>query len=126
MSLAAITANVKGILSAVSGVANVYDHKKYTNNDAAFKAAFKSGNVINTWMITRESTDAQDRGPNNEFDVHTMVVAGYLTETEADFECCARGLLEFSYERAAGRVRDIWRSALPLLRAGDEGGRRTE
>jgi hypothetical protein len=83
VSLQTITANMKGILAAVQGVANVYDHKKWTNDDTSFNQAFKSGSAINTWMITREATQAQDRGPNNEFDIHQMVIAGYNQVAEA-------------------------------------------
>ncbi len=83
MSLQQIIANTAGILAAVQGVANVSDHKKYVNDDNSFNSAFKSGNAINAWMLTRDSTKAEDRGPNNEYDVHQIVVAGYMSVQES-------------------------------------------
>ena len=84
MPLQQIIANAKGMLQAVSGVANVYDHLVYANDDKTVASKFTDTNSrIHAWMITRPATQGEDRGPNNEYDVHRLQIRGYLGVSEA-------------------------------------------
>ena len=60
MSESAIRAQIKVILSAVSNIGNVYDTKRYYNNQADRLAIMKTTiggtDQIRAWMISREGT----------------------------------------------------------------------
>ena len=60
MSEVLIRAQIKVILSAVSNIGNVYDTKRYYNNQAdrlaIMKATIGSTDQIRAWMISREGT----------------------------------------------------------------------
>ena len=60
MSESAIRAQIKVILSAVSNIGNVYDTKRYYNNQAdrlaIMKATIGGTDQIRAWMISREGT----------------------------------------------------------------------
>ena len=60
MSEALIRAQIKVILSAISNIGNVYDTKRYYNNQAdrleIMKATISSTDQIRAWMISREGT----------------------------------------------------------------------
>jgi hypothetical protein len=78
MSLRAILDATKTILSGISVAGRVYEHQLYAMDDVDFVSFFKdSNNRIDTCMITRGSTDAQDEGPNNQFDYHLLVIDKY-------------------------------------------------
>ena len=60
MSEVLIRAQIKSILSAISNIGNVYDTKRYYNNQAdrltIMKATISSVDQIRAWMISREGT----------------------------------------------------------------------
>lgn len=84
MPLRNILDATKAILGAVNVAGKVYEHQLYVMNDADFSSFFNDGTGrIDTCMITRGSTVAQDEGPNNQFDYHTLVIDKYRTVSRA-------------------------------------------
>jgi hypothetical protein len=78
MSLRAQIDAIKSIAGGTGKIGKVYGHLVHAKEDADLVALFKDSNGrIDAAMITRESTDSQDRGPNNNYDLHTMVLRWY-------------------------------------------------
>jgi hypothetical protein len=80
---------INAVLSIAQGVANsgkVYPHIVWSADDADVAALFTDGNgKLNTIMITRESTNSMDRGPNDNRDQHTIVLEWFrATHRAAD------------------------------------------
>jgi hypothetical protein len=73
---------VKAIAQGTGKIGKIYGHLLYANNDADLITFFKdANNRIDVAFITRESTDSQDRGPNNNYDLHTLALAWYRSVT---------------------------------------------
>jgi hypothetical protein len=82
MALRAQIDAVKAIALGTGKIGKIYGHLLYANNDADLVGFFKDANSrIDVGFITRESTDSQDRGPNNNYDLHTLVLAWYRSVT---------------------------------------------
>jgi hypothetical protein len=68
---------INAALSLAQSVANsgkVYPHIVWSVDDSDVQSLFTDGsNRLNTIMITRESTNSIDRGPNDNRDQHTLV-----------------------------------------------------
>jgi hypothetical protein len=75
---------VKTIATGTGKIGKIYGHLLYANNDADLITFFKDASGrIDVAFITRESTDSQDRGPNNNYDLHTLALAWYRSVTRA-------------------------------------------
>jgi hypothetical protein len=74
------------IAQATGKIAKVYKHLVYANNEQDMIAFFKdpSLNRIDVCMITREGTDADDQGPDNEYDRHSILLKWYRSASRAD------------------------------------------
>lgn len=84
MSLQLITAAMQSILSGIAVAGRVYPHQVWVNSDVDYVKFFANAQgVIDTAMITRGNTQAQDEGPNNEFDYHLMVIDKYRAVSRA-------------------------------------------
>src|SRR6476660_8172692 len=69
---------VKAIAAGTGKIGKIYGHLLYANNDADLVTFFKDSNGrIDVAMLTRESTDSQDRGTNNNYDLHSLVLRWY-------------------------------------------------
>jgi len=63
MAYADIAAAIKTVIESASGTANVYDYTRFNSADPEqMKTLFQSGNVINTWQITRSLANAEFDG----------------------------------------------------------------
>ena len=61
MSLATIRTRIKAVLDGVSGVSNkTYDRERYAAHWDTYLSFFKSSNnIIDGWIIARESSDEE-------------------------------------------------------------------
>ena len=75
---------IKTILEGISGVANVYDTVRNWQTEKEFReAARSSSGVIQFWLLTRESTEAEDLGPQLTARRHTIALHGYYGVNDA-------------------------------------------
>lgn len=82
-----IIPRVQAILAGIAGVgANVYPYIRIAADDAAFNKLFfdAAAQRIHGYTITRESTDSQDRDIGARWDIHNIVVRGYMGAKDAD------------------------------------------
>lgn len=78
MSLANNILALKTILEGIGGVANVYDVVRNWKTEKEFrKAARTASGEIQFWLLTRESTEARDLGPQLTSRRHTIALHGY-------------------------------------------------
>ena len=84
MSLTNILQAVKTILEGVSGVANVYDTVRNWQTEKQFRDAARTpAGGIQFWFLTRESTAAEDLGPQFTTRRHTLALHGYYGVQDA-------------------------------------------
>jgi len=80
MSLTLIRAKIKTKLEAISGVENVYDYKRFSNDLATYKDLFVKDSRVNTWDIERNSFTRTDRGATSVEDVtHNFIIRGFYS-----------------------------------------------
>ena len=89
MSESAIRAQIKSILSNISNIGNVYDTKRYYNNQAdrltIMKATISSVDQIRAWMISREGTPEVNQvllglsASNGREVVHKYSIEGWIS-----------------------------------------------
>ena len=86
MSRALISAQIKVILLAVSGVGTkVHEYERWTANWKDYLAMFKTGSKIKGWTITRTKTPETSKTPSTNTRIHTFIIRGYysLDDSEA-------------------------------------------
>jgi len=86
VSLRAQLDAVKAILVATAKVAKVYEHLVYANNDQDMITFFKDpvNGRIDVCFITRESTQSNDQGADNNYDLHTISLSWYRSVHRAN------------------------------------------
>lgn len=108
MSLATIKTEIASIVSAVSGVSNVYKRDRWTVNTEQFNAAFKtaSGKLMG-WMITRMKTEEIDDTSTGNQAKHWIRIRGVYAISDADDS-------ETTFEALVEAVRDALRAKFGL------------
>lgn len=87
MSYSTILAQVKTVLSGVSGTANVYDYWRYSSDMTTLKSLFVSNGILHTWMITRTSASAEASLDSQVFRNHQFELTGfYQVDDSAESE----------------------------------------
>jgi len=85
MSEVLIRAQIKSILSGVTGVSNVHDYQRWADRWDAFLSYFKDSNdTINGWTITREKTPALCASVTHDERRHAFRIRGYYGLRDAD------------------------------------------
>jgi hypothetical protein len=89
MSEAAIRAQIKTVLEAVSGIGAVHDYERYPRSLGDFFLAMTSGSPskVNGWVIHRESTRSSrvTLGVNGQIErVHVFKITGFYQLDDAD------------------------------------------
>jgi len=83
--------SLRNILNAAAAIAvavnhsgRVYNHLIWAVDDKEMKDRFTDNTgLLNTIMITRESTRSEDEGPNSNYDYHTIVLRWYRSMSRA-------------------------------------------
>jgi hypothetical protein len=83
MSLRDIINAAKSIASATGKIGKLYPHRVWSSDDAAMKNLFVVNGKLDVCFITRESSDAQDRGPNNAYRLPLLVLDWYRAKHRA-------------------------------------------
>ncbi len=84
MSLANNIEAIKTILQGVSGVVNVYDTVRNWQTEKQFlDGARNPAGGVQFWFLTRESTEAEDLGPQFTARRHTIALHAYAGVNDA-------------------------------------------
>ncbi|MBW2606140.1 MAG: hypothetical protein JRD05_00745 [Deltaproteobacteria bacterium] len=85
MSEVLIRAQVKAILSGVSGIGVVHDYERWATNWTKYLELFSTGGRINGWQITRKKTSAVTASVTHDSRKHTFLIRGIygLKDSEA-------------------------------------------
>lgn len=96
MSEATIRAQIKSILSGVSGIGEVYDYQRWASTWEKFLDLFKTdADKINGWMITRSATPATVESTTHESRIHQYKIRGvYGLNDEDETEITFQALIE--------------------------------
>jgi len=96
MSEAAIRAQIKSILSGVSGIGEVHDYQRWAATWEKFLDLFKTGSdKINGWIITRTATPATVESTTHESRIHQYKIRGiYGLKDEDETEVTFQALIE--------------------------------
>ena len=72
-------------LQQVPGIGHVLAYSRYTESEQQRIETYVSNGILNTWIVTRDSTAAHDRGvgPLNVRDRHKIVIEGFRAVTQA-------------------------------------------
>jgi hypothetical protein len=85
VSEATILAQIKSILSGVSGVSNVYDYQRWTDKWDTFLSLFKDTNdKIHGWDISRRSTFEVLISPSEYQRVYEYLLRGFYGLKDED------------------------------------------
>jgi len=86
MSLATIRTQLKIIVAAVSGVANVHDFQRWAAEAENFKTLFEdtANKKIQSWMITRDQSLEDDEATQQNYRRHRIRIMGVHTLSDDD------------------------------------------
>lgn len=87
MSAVDVIAAVNTLLSGVTGIGRVHSYQRLLDDKAIIESLCKptGEDVIRCWFVTRDATNSQglDQSCNQDHDVHTIRIDGYLTLADA-------------------------------------------
>jgi len=102
MSEALIRAQIKTILSAVSGIGAVHDYERYARSITDFRNLMSAAGIVNGWVIHRESTSAVQvtMGPKGQIERnHVFRISGvYALDDAGGSEKTFQGILDAVFE----------------------------
>ena len=84
MSLRAIITAALAIAQATNKIGKLYPHRVWSATDVAVKNLFVTNKLLDVCFITRESSDSQDRGPNNSFRMPLLLLDWYRAKNRAE------------------------------------------
>ena len=83
MSYTAQIAQIKTVLEAVSGIANVYDYPRYSDDQTTFNSLFLTGTTYHWWWIERVATPGDFHTSQKVID-ETYEIHGYYGWDDAN------------------------------------------
>lgn len=98
MSEVLVRAQVKSILSGVTGMGIVHDYERWSRSLAEFESLMTKSGVINGWMIHRQSSSAEYNTNASHLVTHTYKISGIYALDDANAsEITFQALLELVY-----------------------------
>lgn len=97
MSEATIRAQIKTILSGVTGIGVVHDYERWSKDWTTFLTLFKhvAGGRINGWIITRSAVEELEETTSHEPSIHQYKIKGiYALKDSAASEKAFNTLIE--------------------------------
>lgn len=78
---------VQSVDGISGGAAKVYGYWNHVESEAEVKEKYVANGIIHAWVVTRESTAAEDLGPNYRRDRHKITIVGFRSaQKHADGE----------------------------------------
>jgi hypothetical protein len=95
MSEAAVRAQIKSSMQAVTGIGIVHDYERWSRSLAEFLALMTSSGQINGWMIHRQQTTSDWQSTGQILLTHTYKISGlYQLDDVAISETTFQALLD--------------------------------
>ena len=81
MSLSTVRTQMKTMLESVSGIGEVYDYKRYSNDLTTYKNLFVEGSKVTTWEIIRDTFSMNVHGGSGgvEDRTHNFIIRGFYS-----------------------------------------------
>jgi len=99
MSEAAIRAEIKTILEAVTGIGVVHNRRRWTRSFPTYFSLMTSGGIVNGWQIHREATSSEWVSDVQVERSHVFSIFGvYGQDDENDSESTFQALIESIFQ----------------------------